>query len=336
MNGEKGQVLPLALLALAVGSLVIAPFLGHASSSLTSSRIYGQAIVEQYSCDAGVEHGIWHLQNGDLEVPEFTINDQTVNVTIDDLGGQVYKITSTATSDDGSSTTIEATVSADGGTCEWTDDGHIDEDTEGNVCVDGDIEVNNGVKVEGNVYATGKIKLKNSAEIDGDVYAGGDITLDNSAEITGDVSAGGKLKLKNSAEIDGSACAGGNITLYNSAEIFGSVYVTSDINEVKLKNNATIGSDVYIASDIKKIKLENSARIKGSIYITGNITDKLELGNSAYIEDDVYATGTINNIVREENIQGDVYENYTGEYPSPPECPEIFTGQGSIVILTWE
>ncbi|MCK5433926.1 MAG: hypothetical protein KAI42_01385, partial [Dehalococcoidales bacterium] len=62
MNSEKGQTFPLALIALAVGSLVISPFLGHASSMLTGSRIYGQAISEQYSCDAGIEWGLWKLK----------------------------------------------------------------------------------------------------------------------------------------------------------------------------------------------------------------------------------------------------------------------------------
>ena len=62
MNSEKGQTFPLALVVLAVGSLVISPFLGHASSMLTGSRIYGQAITEQYSCDAGIEWALWKLK----------------------------------------------------------------------------------------------------------------------------------------------------------------------------------------------------------------------------------------------------------------------------------
>ena len=111
MNSEKGEALPLALLALAVGMLIVTPFLGHVSTSLTGSRIYNQAISEQYSADAGVEYAIWQLMNGQAAVPEFTLNDNTAKVTIEDEGGQIYKITATATSADGSSTTIEARVS---------------------------------------------------------------------------------------------------------------------------------------------------------------------------------------------------------------------------------
>ena len=61
MNDQKGQALPLVLLVLAIGILLIAPFLGHAGSSLIGSRIYGQAITEQYSADAGIDHAIWRL-----------------------------------------------------------------------------------------------------------------------------------------------------------------------------------------------------------------------------------------------------------------------------------
>ena len=66
MNSEKGQTFPLALVALAVGSLVISPFLGHASSMLNGSRIYGQAMTEQYSCDAGIEWALWRLMEDPL------------------------------------------------------------------------------------------------------------------------------------------------------------------------------------------------------------------------------------------------------------------------------
>ena len=66
MNGEKGQALPLAMLALTIGALIIAPFLGHASASIIGSRTYAEAIALRNSCDAGVEHAIWSLTRGTL------------------------------------------------------------------------------------------------------------------------------------------------------------------------------------------------------------------------------------------------------------------------------
>ena len=94
MNGENGQALPLAMLALVFGMLVITPFLSHASTSILGSRTYAESIGNQNACDAGIEHAIWNLTNGTLadqfsgpgdEVTyqlDETINDLTTTVTV--------------------------------------------------------------------------------------------------------------------------------------------------------------------------------------------------------------------------------------------------------------
>jgi hypothetical protein len=61
MKKEKGQALPLAMVALAIGAVLIAPFLSHASSSLIGSNDYATIINYRNACDAGVEHAIWRL-----------------------------------------------------------------------------------------------------------------------------------------------------------------------------------------------------------------------------------------------------------------------------------
>jgi len=85
MNDEKGQALPLVLLALAVGTLVIAPFLGQASSSLIGSRIYGEAITELYSCDAGIEWALWRLKGN----PELTTNTEYDSTPLQSFPSQI-------------------------------------------------------------------------------------------------------------------------------------------------------------------------------------------------------------------------------------------------------
>jgi len=69
-NSERGQALPLALVALAAGVLIIAPFLGQVSSTMIGSRTYAQTMTEQYSCDGGVEWALWRLK----ENPVLTTN----------------------------------------------------------------------------------------------------------------------------------------------------------------------------------------------------------------------------------------------------------------------
>jgi hypothetical protein len=94
MNGEKGQALILVMVAIALGALVLPPFLGHADSSLIGSRGYAGAIYAQYACDSGAEHAIWNLTDGGIAasvsspgnmvnylLPE-AINNLTANVTI--------------------------------------------------------------------------------------------------------------------------------------------------------------------------------------------------------------------------------------------------------------
>jgi hypothetical protein len=66
MKDEKGQALPLALAALAVGVLLITPFLESVSVHSIASRTYRSSILQLCSSDAGVEDAIWALTNGSL------------------------------------------------------------------------------------------------------------------------------------------------------------------------------------------------------------------------------------------------------------------------------
>jgi len=254
MNSQKGQALPLALVALAIGMLVVAPFLSQAGSSLIGSRIYEQSISEQYSADAGVECAIWQLQSGESEVPEgeelelpqFTLNGKTADVTIANEGGWIYKITSTATSDDGSSTTIEAYVSITVG--------FFDGDF---TVFEGNFILDRGDEYTGGVYAEGNVQLARDATITGSVYAEGNIQLSRDATITGGVYAEGDVQLSEGAVINGSVCAGGNVQLSQGAVINGDVYAGGD---VQLNQGATVNGDVYAGGDVQ---LNQGATITG-------------------------------------------------------------------------
>lgn len=94
IKGEKGQALPLVMIAVVIGALIIPPFLGHTGSSLIGSRTYTEAIHTQYACDSGAEHAIWNLTEGGItanltnagdtvsySLPEY-INGLTTNVKI--------------------------------------------------------------------------------------------------------------------------------------------------------------------------------------------------------------------------------------------------------------
>lgn len=53
----------LALVALAFGVLLVVPMLSHVSTNLSASQVVDQNMREQYASDAGVEYGIWKLEN---------------------------------------------------------------------------------------------------------------------------------------------------------------------------------------------------------------------------------------------------------------------------------
>ena len=93
IRGEKGQALPLAILALAAGTLVIAPFLGHASSSLVGSRIYEQAIIEQYSCDAGIEWALWRIKDNPVLTTNTTYDSTALEPFPSQINGSSFPTT---------------------------------------------------------------------------------------------------------------------------------------------------------------------------------------------------------------------------------------------------
>ena len=81
MKGEKGQALPLALVALSVGVLLITPFLHSVSANSIASRNYSGSILQQYSSDAGVEDAIWRLTKGTL-ADQLTASRDTVSYSL--------------------------------------------------------------------------------------------------------------------------------------------------------------------------------------------------------------------------------------------------------------
>jgi len=178
--------LALALIILGIGALLIPTFLAYTSTKLLASRAIEESLKEQYAADAGMEYALWHLGLGGLEVPEggqeelpeFTVNNKTVNVSVENEGDGIYKITSTATSGDGSSTTIVSYVK-------------IVESKTGDSSGSPVFE-NAVVSLDGDVVLTGSSRvLAEGADCEANVHANGDIHLAWSTYIDGTASATG-------------------------------------------------------------------------------------------------------------------------------------------------
>ncbi|MBI2852601.1 MAG: hypothetical protein HYX84_05835 [Chloroflexi bacterium] len=96
-SAGSGQALPLVLVALAVGTLVVVPFLGHSSTALLTSRSYRQAIIEQYSADSGIEHALWRLKYEPDFANSLTLANPTTNYTLNNINGMSVNVTMTYT-----------------------------------------------------------------------------------------------------------------------------------------------------------------------------------------------------------------------------------------------
>jgi Tfp pilus assembly protein PilX len=92
IQDESGRALVIALVALAVGTLLVIGFIQYVSTSQLATRAAREQTINHYSADAGVEHVIWRLANEDgftqtvtTNSPvtyTITINEQTVVITV--------------------------------------------------------------------------------------------------------------------------------------------------------------------------------------------------------------------------------------------------------------
>ena len=115
-KGQSGQALVMALIMLALGSLIAVPIVNLAGTSLTYNQVIQRNTLETYAADSGVEYALCEIGNDpeyyETEVLQasFIKNDRTVDVTAEYVNDYTYKVTSVATTDSNSSTTVESDV----------------------------------------------------------------------------------------------------------------------------------------------------------------------------------------------------------------------------------
>ena len=273
---EKGHGLDLVLTLLGLGGLIMAPLLGLMSTGLTAGQVYEENTHELYAADAGVEDGIWHLTRGGSpdDILELTVNDKAVTVEMEELPHDcyelaTYEITSTATSQDGSDTTVLARVT---GITLYMDELFLDANAgtvylPNNVYVEGDVTLSCEVHIVGDLKAGGNVILNQGSLIGGVVCVAGDLTLNNNATIQAAVYVGGDLTINNLAVIESDLNVGGSVTVSGSAHIDGGIHAGVDVNVEG-----------------------QSPQVYGSVCTNGNVSVG---GQSALVDGDVYAGGTI-------------------------------------------
>jgi len=157
-NGESGQILVIVLAMMALGSLLVIPTLNLASTSLEYHQVIEKNTLEHYAADSGVEYAICELGNNSNEymsnpfTHDFTLSEKAVDVTAQYMGDGIFKITSIATSDSGSSTTIESYVEILG-----TDYSYLFDNA---ITSPGDITLKPGTEVYGDIQYNGELDNK--------------------------------------------------------------------------------------------------------------------------------------------------------------------------------
>ena len=85
---SQGQVLPIVLAMLALGALVITPFLNHAGVNVKSSATYMTLMRANNSCEAGIEEAIWALNYNNLSSQLSRLGDRfsySLNETVNQM-----------------------------------------------------------------------------------------------------------------------------------------------------------------------------------------------------------------------------------------------------------
>ena len=159
IRDEKGQAMFLTVILLLVGGLIVSSLLAYMGNGLLNGRVYEGRVAELYGADAGVEAAVWKIQH-QTDIPTGCAGCTTRSYTIADVNGRevefsitrvnnvtlVYQVLSTAISDDGSSTTVEADVET-----------MAFDLLSGALVSSADIVFNKDCTVTGNVYYVGEI-----------------------------------------------------------------------------------------------------------------------------------------------------------------------------------
>lgn len=331
MRGQSGQsALFMVLVLLVVAALVVGPLLGLMGTGLKAGQMHESSVQQLYAADSGVEDAIyWLLHGKDTEgywtwdeaagfgerdpYPDYPykINDMSVDVTVermDDVGANIYKVTSTATSVDGSSTVL-STV--------WA----VPESLGGFDSLDPH------ETWDGNVYIEGDDTLKNHCHIVGDVVVTGDLTLNAWTGITGNIGVEGDFTLNAQTNVTGNLCSSGNITIKAQAVLNGDILLSVNGSQtIELQGNAEVG-DIYVTSNV-------TSNVTGNNTVTISLKHNDTVGN-------IYVTESVQLI--QDFHQGATYEDiYDGNPPNgpnwdgedPPECPGMPVSGAR--ILTYE
>jgi hypothetical protein len=321
LKKEAGQALPMALILLVLGGLLVVPSLALMHTNLNANRTVNQSNLELYAADAGVEEVMWHIRyepgfqlpvvgvQKPVTVPQ--INGTTVTAVLDrPVAGQPFRITSTATSPDGHSTTVVCFLDISGGGSDLWD--YALASLGGDITLFGNSQTYSDEVLNGNIYSNEDISVSGNAKVNGDASAVGDITVSQNGDINGEQAEGvaplvppviDTLAYKAQAQNIGCEAISCGGTYYpldlsiSTTSTYPQINVTRDLTisgicTVTFQNKVCVGRNVSIGG-ITNVTFNGPVRVTGNLTINTNgtvnfndivcITGNVEIGGNSQV-----------------------------------------------------
>ena len=92
LDNESGKTLVIALVIMALATMLIGSFLYYVSTSQRVNTATQEGLITHYSADAGVEHAIWRLTNESAFTQTVASGPQTYTL---EINGESVTITVT-------------------------------------------------------------------------------------------------------------------------------------------------------------------------------------------------------------------------------------------------
>lgn len=283
-NKESGQVLIMALILLAAGSLLVIPLLKQSFTNVEYHQSIECRTLTNYTADSGVEYVLAKLYGNPgvyTEIPlqwngtrNGTLNDRTLDVSADYQGNGIFLVTSTA-SGGGCSTTITAYINLGAGSFAYAIAAK-------NLIRLENMTVNSDLAGHGDIRSTEHIDLR-----------GGNVTVNGSASahtITIETPPE-EARVTNGVYRDASPIMfpGDYSGLYESLAKEGGTWPETGTGVWQRSGGTHSLGPLYINGDLI-IDANTIVILGGTVYVTGNI----EVHNARFEgEENVVAGGTI-------------------------------------------
>jgi len=252
---ESGQALIMALILLALGSLLVLPLLRQSFTNLGYHQSIECQTLNSYSADAGIVYAtakIYMNPGTYLETPldvSFELNGRTVNVTADYQGGGLFSVNSTASGGGCGRTKIVSYINISVGAFAYA------------VAGKNSISISNAIidstpdPGEAHIYSNGDISIT-GVLVNGDAFAVGEITK-GKEYIAGEIEEGADALqfpsvydqlYKNIAQEGGNWT--GDWVKSGGTHYVGPLYITGDL-DVKPGTTVILEGPLYVVGDIK-------------------------------------------------------------------------------------